>query len=94
MLAKNILKQFRTLSHASRVTLRTQYRCFSATETEGAKSAAETPEATPEELAKYRDQWGIKYDDECFKFEKEWELIASKVEEDQNVYLESELGDL
>ena len=27
-------------------------------------------------------EWGIKYDDECLKFEKEWKKIADKVEKD------------
>ena len=26
-------------------------------------------------------EWGIKYDDECLKFEKEWKQIADEVEE-------------
>jgi len=28
------------------------------------------------------------------KFEKEWEIIARKVEDEQNMFLESELGEL
>ena len=65
----------------------------------GATPAAEeatpkAPEPTPEELEKGRVEWGIKYDDECLKFEKEWEAIAKAVEEQQAVFLESELGDL
>ena len=39
-------------------------------------------------------EWGIKFDDECLKFEKEWKEIADKVEAEQNVYLEKELSDL
>lgn len=39
-------------------------------------------------------EWGIKYDDECLKFEKEWEQIANKVESEQNVYLKNELSEL
>jgi hypothetical protein len=55
-------------------------RCF-ASEAEGKpEEAAKTPEPTPEELEKNRHEWGIKYDDECFKFEKEWEAIASAIE--------------
>jgi len=27
---------------------------------------------TPDELAKNREEWGEKYSDECFTFEKEW----------------------
>ena len=25
-------------------------------------------------------EWGIKYNDECLKFEKEWKSIADKIE--------------
>lgn len=39
-------------------------------------------------------EWGIKYDDECLKFEKEWKQIADEVEQNQAVYLENELSDL
>ncbi len=39
-------------------------------------------------------EWGIKYDDECLKFEKEWKTIAEKVEHEQMVYLEKELSEL
>jgi len=39
-------------------------------------------------------EWGIKYDDECLKFEKEWKQIADKVETEQAVYLDSELSEL
>lgn len=67
-----------------------QSRCFSAEE--GGK--ANIPEPTQEEVAAHKDEWGIKYNDECFKFEKEWELIAGQVEKEQNVFIESELGDL
>lgn len=35
-------------------------------------AAASTPDLTPEEIKKGQDEWGIKYDDECLKFEKEW----------------------
>lgn len=37
---------------------------------------------TPEELAKTREEWGEKYSDECFKFEKEWKMIADKIEKE------------
>ena len=49
---------------------------------------------TEEELAAGQAEWGVKYNDECLKFEKEWETIAKAVQEQQMVYLESELGDL
>ena len=61
---------------------------------EDGEAASKVPEPTAEELEKGREEWGIKYNDECLKFEKEWELIAKAVEEQQSVYLESELGDL
>jgi hypothetical protein len=61
-------------------------------------SAAEADKPTEEysekEKGKYRDAWGLKYDDECLKFEKEWEMISEKVNAEQMVYLEKELGDL
>ena|ERR1719272_206737 len=39
-------------------------------------------------------EWGIKYDDECLKFEKEWAQIADKVDKEQMVFIEKELSDL
>lgn len=39
-------------------------------------------------------EWGIKYDDECLKFEQEWKEIADKVEDEQAMYLEQELSEL
>lgn len=39
-------------------------------------------------------EWGIKYDDECLKFEQEWQQIAQKVEAEQAIYLEQELSEL
>ena len=52
------------------------------------------PEPTAEEKAAHAHEWGIKYNDECLKFEKEWEVIAAAVEKEQMTYLQSELGDL
>lgn len=49
-------------------------RYFSSTD------AAQT--GTPEELAKSREEWGEKYSDECFQFEKEWKGIAGKIEKE------------
>ena len=77
--------------------VRCEYRMFSAEESaEPAKeeAASKVPEPTEEEYEKGRQEWGIKYSDECLKFEKEWNLIAKAVEEQQSLYLESELGDL
>ena len=67
-----------------------QTRLFSA----DAAESPNIPEPTKEEIEANRHEWGIKYNDECLKFEKEWELIASSVESDQNTFIESELGDL
>jgi hypothetical protein len=39
-------------------------------------------------------EWGIKYNDECLKFEKEWKQIADKIETEQSVYLDTELSEL
>ena len=48
-----------------------------------AEAKAQVPEPTKEEVEAGRVEWGIKYDDECLKFEKEWELIAQKVQDEQ-----------
>ena len=39
-------------------------------------------------------EWGIKYNDDCLKFEKEWKQIADKIETEQSVYIEKELSEL
>jgi hypothetical protein len=36
----------------------------------------ETAKLDEAEAAANKSEWGIKYDDECFKFEKEWEVIS------------------
>ncbi len=56
--------------------------------------STEDVKPTEEELAKNRDEWDEKYQDECFRFEKEWKIIADQVDQKQRVFLESELGDL
>ena len=70
-------------------TIQAMRRTFS-TEQE----ASPVPEPTDAEKEAARTEWGIKYDDECLKFEKEWEIIAKKVQEEQSVYIQSELGEL
>ena len=47
-----------------------------------------------DEAAKAKEEWGEKYSDECFQFEKEWKTISEKIEGEQRVYIESELGEL
>lgn len=49
--------------------------CFSAEGGE-AKPAEQPAAAEPDSTS---GEWGIKYDDECLKFEKEWKEIAEKV---------------
>ena len=39
-------------------------------------------EPSKEDLAKNREEWGEKYSDECFTFEKEWKSIAEKIEKE------------
>ena len=36
--------------------------------------------APADEAAKKAEEWGEKYSDECFAFEKEWEAISKKIE--------------
>ncbi len=40
------------------------------------KVESASAEPTAAEIEKGREEWGIKYDDECLKFEKEWQEIA------------------
>ena len=65
---------------------------FSEEVKEEAKPAAAEPTAA--EVQPGQQEWGIKYDDECLKFEKEWAEIAERVQQENMVYLESELSDL
>ena len=58
-------------------------RFFSAEAEAETAAQTEVPEPTKEELEAGRIEWGIKYDDECLKFEKEWEIIANKVQTEQ-----------
>lgn len=37
-------------------------------------------EPSAAEVAENKEEWGIKYDDECLKFEKEWKEISEKVQ--------------
>jgi hypothetical protein len=36
--------------------------------------------APTDDAAKRAEEWGEKYSDECFAFEKEWEAISKKIE--------------
>jgi hypothetical protein len=73
MLAKNLFRRSIRVASISKQ----QIRFFSTTD----EAAAEIPEPTKAELEEGRKQWGIQYNDECLKFEKEWEIIAKAVEE-------------
>ena len=53
----------------------TQAAFFSTEET-----STPVVENTAAEIAANKAEWGIKYDDECLKFEKEWQIIAEKVQ--------------
>ena len=56
-------------------------------------ASAATEEPTQAEKEANASEWGIKYDDECLKFEKEWQAIAEAVEKESLTYLEGELSD-
>jgi hypothetical protein len=56
--------------------------------------STEAAEPTQEEIEKGRADWGLKYDDECLKFEKEWKTISDRVDAEANIYVEKELGAL
>jgi hypothetical protein len=70
-----------TTNKCSNVMFNNQVKYFSAKADEAA--SAGTPGAdkppTEEELANNREEWGEKYTDEAYKFEKEWKLISEKV---------------
>ena len=84
----------RGLRQGLRATQMTNTRIayFSEEVKEEAKPAAAEPSAAEVEAG--RQEWGIKYDDECLKFEKEWQEIAQRVQDENMVYLEAELSDL
>ena len=99
-LSKRVLNNsHKALTQANRIYMRsntltaTQAAYFSE-ETQPAEKAEEAAAPTQAEIEKGREEWGIKYDDECLKFEKEWQVISDAVEKEQMVYLESELSDL
>ena len=93
MKAINLLKQMRTISQVSKLPMTRQPFAFN-TPLRYFSTKDQAAEPTEEELKRNREQWGLQYDDECFKFEKEWEIMAAQVEAEQNTFLEAELGDL
>lgn len=73
LFSKHSLKAL-TQQRASQTVPRVfKYASFS---TEEAAKPSDFPEPTEEDKEKYRNEWGVKYQDECMKFEKEWEAIA------------------
>lgn len=60
--------------------VRFQSMGFAAAETEKEKTVESKDEKPSEaELKANREEWGLKYDDEAYKFEKEWKAIADKI---------------
>lgn len=51
-------------------------------------------EPTAEEIKQNKEEWGEKYHDEIFKFEKEWQMISQKISAESKVYLEKELSEI
>jgi hypothetical protein len=54
----------------------TQTAFFSSEADQVAQPAAAAAEPTAAEIEANRSEWGIKYDDECLKFEKDWQALA------------------
>ena len=92
-LGKRGLQQgLRQSIRSSQLIVNTRVAYFSEEVKEEAKPAVE--ESTAAEIAAGQEEWGIKYDDECLKFEKEWKEIAERVQQENMVYLKNELSDL
>ena len=86
MLAKSLFNKAKGLRSIQRASVRYFLAENDAT--------PEVAEPSKEDLEAGRHEWGLKYDDECFKFEKEWEIIAKKVQDEQKTFIENELGGL
>ena len=92
--SKQCLATAVSMRHSMRVGLPAAQLAFFSTESEQQPAAPQAEEPTAAEVTANRDEWGIKYDDECLKFEKEWKEVAEKVQSEQMVYLSAELSDL
>ena len=66
----------------------------SATKTEDETVKEQFEEISEEEKQKYRDTWGLKFNDECIKMEKEWEAIAEIKNEEQMAAIKENLTDV
>ena len=89
--------RYASVQKQPRTLLPMQGRWFASSTDEGQEAAPSNStkqDATFSESEKEanRQEWGIKYDDECLKFEKEWQAIAEAVEKENMVYLEAELS--
>lgn len=71
---RQVVAQLLTLNSATPATSTQAVRFFSQT--------AEAAKPTPGEAAKPKEEWGEKYSDECFTFEKEWKAISEKIEKE------------
>lgn len=85
-------KSLLRMTQANPLSLVNKQAHFSTDQAAAADPAAAEP--TQAEKDAHKQEWGIKYDDECLNFEKEWEVVAKKVQDEQMIYLESELSDL
>jgi large subunit ribosomal protein L7/L12 len=91
--SKLLSKSYKHIATNQR-TLQYSLRLFSGATGETSEQVkADFPEPTEDEKLKYRESWGIKYDDECIKFEKEWEQIAKDKDDKQIQALHDELDE-
>lgn len=95
MLSRRLFRNLKQIRPTTQVF--NNIKMFSSTEEPAPVETPVKEEAaapTQQEMEQGRHEWGIKYDDECLKFEKEWQMIAEQVENEQMVFVENELGDL
>jgi large subunit ribosomal protein L7/L12 len=88
------VNKFSAISKLRKLT-NSSIRLFSSAEGEQEvnKMKEEFENISEEEKQKYRDAWGLKFNDECIKFEKEWEKIAIEQEDKQRKALDENLDE-
>lgn len=88
------LNKSSAISHLRKLTA-SSFRLFSSAEKQQSVDdlKKEFENITEEEKQKYRDAWGLKFNDECIKFEKEWEKIAKEADKNQRVALDENLDE-
>ena len=64
----------------------TAVQAFNNTSSNGLTQRAFSAAPTDAEAAKAKEEWGEKYSDECFKFEKEWKQISDKIENEYSIH--------